>query len=104
MMKPFSLSPGAAFALKRLESRGLTLDMAEEAKEFIVGKGNVTEYGARPLRRAVERFLEDPLSEALLRGEFEEASGIGVTAGEDKLVLTPIPKKKRRTDGEGTKK
>ena len=89
---------------KRLGRRGLTLDMAEEAKEFIVGKGNVTEYGARPLRRAVERFLEDPLSEALLRGEFEGASGISVTPGEDKLVLTPIPKKKRRTDGEGTKK
>ena len=89
---------------KRLERRGLALDMAEEAKEFIVGKGNVTEYGARPLRRAVERFLEDPLSEALLRGEFEGASGISVTPGEDKLVLTPIPKRKRRADGEGTKK
>ncbi len=89
---------------KRLERRGLALDMAEEAKEFIVGKGNVTEYGARPLRRAVERFLEDPLSEALLRGEFGGASGISVTPGEDKLVLTPIPKKKRRADGEGTKK
>ena len=89
---------------KRLESRGLTLEMADEAREFIVGKGNATEYGARPLRRAVERFLEDPLSEALLRGEFAEASGIGVTAEGDKLVLTPVPKKKRKADGAGKKK
>ena len=89
---------------KRLESRGLILHMAEEAKEFIVGKGNATEYGARPLRRAVERFLEDPLSEALLRGEFGEASGISVTSGEGKLVLSPIPKENHKTDGEGKKK
>ena len=89
---------------KRLESRDLTLEVADEAREFIVRKGNATEYGARPLRRAVERFLEDPLSEALLKGEFEEASGISVTSGEDKLVLTPIPKKKRKTDGAGKKK
>ena len=89
---------------KRLEGRGLTLEITGEAREFIVARGNATEYGARPLRRAVERFLEDPLSEALLRGEFEGASGIGVTAGEDKLLLTPIPGKKHKTDGEGKKK
>ena len=75
---------------KRLEERALALEIDAKAKEFIVEKGNAAEYGARPLRRAVERYLEDPLSEALLRGEFEKASGVKVTAGSDGLILTPV--------------
>ena len=43
--------------------------MTEEAKKFIIKKGTNVEYGARPLRRTVERLLEDALSEKLLRGE-----------------------------------
>jgi ATP-dependent Clp protease ATP-binding subunit ClpC len=78
---------------KRLEERALALEIDAKAKEFIVEKGNAAEYGARPLRRAVERYLEDPLSEALLRGEFEKASGVKVTAGSDELILTPVTAK-----------
>ena len=75
---------------KRLEARSLSLEMDKAAKEFIISKGNAAEYGARPLRRAVERYLEDPLSEALLRGDFEKAAGVRVTAGAEELQLTPV--------------
>lgn len=75
---------------KRLEARGLALELDDKAKSFIVARGNAAEYGARPLRRAVERYLEDPLSEALLRGDFEKAKGVKVTAGAEALVLTPV--------------
>jgi ATP-dependent Clp protease ATP-binding subunit ClpC len=55
----------------RLADRGLELIMTAEAKEFIIIKGFNPDYGARPLRRAVENYIEDPLSEEILRGTFK---------------------------------
>jgi ATP-dependent Clp protease ATP-binding subunit ClpC len=55
----------------RLEERGLKLMLTDEAKKFLIKKGSNTDFGARPLRRAIENFVEDPLSEELLKGEFE---------------------------------
>ena len=89
---------------KRLEKRGLALETDENAKEFIVARGDTPEYGARPLRRAVERLLEDPLSEGLLRGDFDNASGVKVTVDGDKLQLLPVRKNKARRNGIGKKK
>ena len=54
----------------RLKEKGLALELTDEAKEFLVKKGSNTDYGARPLRRAIETFVEDPLAEELLKGEF----------------------------------
>ena len=65
---------------KRLKEKGLTLDVTDEAKEFLIEKGTNTDYGARPLRRAIENLLEDPLSEDLLRGTFVGADTIMVRA------------------------
>ena len=53
---------------QRLEAKGMRLELGEAATEFMVGKGYDPALGARPLRRTVERFLEDPLAEELLRG------------------------------------
>jgi ATP-dependent Clp protease ATP-binding subunit ClpC len=66
---------------KRLTEKGLTLVMTEEAKEFIIKKGSNKEYGARPLRRAIEHSLEDPLAEDLLRGTFSGKDTITVRVG-----------------------
>jgi len=55
---------------ERLQEKGLSVELTEEAKEFLVKKGSNTDYGARPLRRAIETFVEDPLAEELLKGEF----------------------------------
>jgi ATP-dependent Clp protease ATP-binding subunit ClpC len=56
---------------ERLEERGLKLQLSDEAKKFLIKKGSNTDFGARPLRRAIENFVEDPLSEELLKGEFQ---------------------------------
>jgi ATP-dependent Clp protease ATP-binding subunit ClpC len=64
---------------ERLLDRGLSIELTEEAKEFLVTKGSNLDYGARPLRRALEQRIEDPLSEELLRGAFEGFDTIVVT-------------------------
>ena len=66
---------------KRLESKNIRIVLTEEAKKFIIKKGTNVEYGARPLRRTVERLLEDALSEKLLLGEI--AIGDTVTVDYD---------------------
>jgi ATP-dependent Clp protease ATP-binding subunit ClpC len=66
----------------RLSEKNLSLVLSDEAREFIIQKGGATEYGARPLRRAVETYIEDPLSEELLRGAFTSANQIFVTVKE----------------------
>ncbi|AWM36634.1 ClpA/B family protein [Gemmata obscuriglobus] len=55
---------------KRLSEKGITLNVTEEAKDYLIEKGSSTEYGARPLRRAIEQYLEDMLAEELLKGTF----------------------------------
>jgi len=60
-----------AKVFKRLTEHGLKLELAAAAKEFLIEKGYNPEFGARPLRRAIEHYLEDPLSESVLRGEFK---------------------------------
>ncbi|MEX2606693.1 MAG: AAA family ATPase, partial [Kiritimatiellia bacterium] len=69
----------------RLASKRLTLRLDDSATDFLIGKGFDPEYGARPLRRSIERFLEDPLAEELLRGTFSPDQIIEVTAEEDHL-------------------
>jgi ATP-dependent Clp protease ATP-binding subunit ClpC len=54
----------------RLKEKGIALELTDEAKEFLVKKGTNLDFGARPLRRAIESFIEDPLAEELLKGEF----------------------------------
>jgi ATP-dependent Clp protease ATP-binding subunit ClpC len=56
---------------KRLIEYGLRLDLTPQAKEFLIEKGYNPEFGARPLRRAIEHYIEDPLSEAVLAGRFK---------------------------------
>ncbi len=63
----------------RLQERGLEIELSDDAKEFLIKKGSNTDYGARPLRRAIESFIEDPLAEELLKGEFNGKDLIKVT-------------------------
>ena len=63
---------------ERLLERGLKLELTEEAKKFLIKKGSDTDFGARPLRRALENYIEDPVSEELLKGEFEGKDTIQV--------------------------
>jgi len=63
---------------KRLTEHGLQLELTDGAKEFLIDKGYNPEFGARPLRRAIEHYIEDPLSESMLRGEFQDKNLIRV--------------------------
>jgi len=56
---------------ERIELAGFSLDISKEAKDFVAGKGFDPQYGARPLKRAIQRYLEDPLSEAIISRELE---------------------------------
>jgi ATP-dependent Clp protease ATP-binding subunit ClpC len=76
----------AKFA-KRLVERKILLEFSDEAKRLLIDKGYDEKYGARPLRRAVEHYLEDPLAEAILRGEVKEGEPVLVTCEGDKLVF-----------------
>jgi ATP-dependent Clp protease ATP-binding subunit ClpC len=73
--------------LERLKRKNLQLQLDEKSKDFLVEKGYDPQYGARPMRRAVERFFEDPLAEEILRGNLHEGEPIFVTTGKDKLVF-----------------
>ncbi len=75
----------AAKVVKRLAARNIQLEFSPESKTLLIEKGYDEKYGARPLRRAVEHYLEDPLAEALLRGEVKENEPILVVRNGDKL-------------------
>jgi ATP-dependent Clp protease ATP-binding subunit ClpC len=62
--------------VKRLSTRNITLDLGKTAKEFLAEKGFDEKYGARPLRRTIQRFVEDPIAEEMLRGGFTDGSVI----------------------------
>ena len=74
---------------ERLALRKLRLELDDEVKEFIISKGYAPEYGARPLRRAVERLIEDPLAEELLRGTMDHATGVKVILDHQTLRFLP---------------
>jgi ATP-dependent Clp protease ATP-binding subunit ClpC len=67
---------------ERLGERGLKLVLTDEAKKLLIKKGSDVDFGARPLRRAIENFVEDPLSEELLKGEFQGKNLITVDVKE----------------------
>ena len=72
----------------RLKNKNITLLLDEKAKDLLVGKGYDPQDSARPMRRSVERYLEDPLAEEILRGTLHEGEPITVTSENDKLVFT----------------
>ena len=74
---------------ERVKHKEMYLLLDEDVKDFLIEKGYKPEYGARPLRRAVERYLEDPLAEELIKGYFKNAKGIHVKLDKQKLLFFP---------------
>ncbi len=68
---------------QRMTERGIGLELDDKAKAFIIQSGTNLDFGARPLRRALESLVEDPLSEEILRGSFEDKNYILVTVHEE---------------------
>ena len=76
----------------RLIEKKISIELTKDAKELIIDTGYDEKYGARPLRRAIEQLLEDPLAEALLGGEINEEDCVAIDRDGDKLTFTSIEK------------
>ncbi|MCK4597464.1 ATP-dependent Clp protease ATP-binding subunit, partial [bacterium] len=75
---------------ERVAEKGMSVTLTREAKEFLVEKGFDPIFGARPLRRALQVYFEDPLSDDILRGKFKEGSSIKVGRRGDKLTFSRL--------------
>ena len=71
----------------RLQLLGIKISVTDKAKQYILSHGTDSAYGARPLKRAVQRYLEDPLAEEILRKKVKEHQQITVDCVDDKLVI-----------------
>ena len=84
----------------RLKERKLKLEVSDEAKEFLIEHGYDNKLGARPLRRAVEKYLEDNLAEALLSGNIRKGKPVQVLLHEDEKIGLRFEQNKRNSSSE----
>jgi ATP-dependent Clp protease ATP-binding subunit ClpC len=77
-----------AKVLRRVKAKEVHIELEQSAKEFLIEKGYDPQYGARPMRRAVERYLEDPFAEELLRGNVKGGDVVHVGVNNGRLVFT----------------
>ncbi|MBU0686303.1 MAG: ATP-dependent Clp protease ATP-binding subunit [Candidatus Margulisbacteria bacterium] len=88
----------------RLKEKGIELDLTKQAKAFLVDKSYDPKLGARPLRRAIEEHIEDPLSEEILRGKFGWGCKIKATIANDAMVFKGTKGKVAKPKKDNTKK
>ena len=87
--------------LKRIDTLGYTVKISEEAKDFIADKGFDAKFGARPLKRAIQKYFEDPLSEEIISAQIKEGDTIKVSLNKEKSGLNmkiTKPKAKLKKD------
>ena len=73
--------------LKRLETQGILVEVDDSVKDFILKQDDDKNYGARPLRRSVQKLIEDKLSDEILRGSIAIGDKVNIDFKEDKLVF-----------------
>ena len=73
--------------LSLLSERKITLDLDEEARNWLASKGYDPVYGARPLKRVIQKFVQDPLAEQILSGQVPDGSLVKITDGSDRLLF-----------------
>ncbi|WP_417265393.1 ATP-dependent Clp protease ATP-binding subunit [Brumimicrobium sp.] len=84
---------------KRINELGYEIELQKEAKDFIVDKGYDSKFGARPLKRAIQKYIEDPLAEQIINSEIKEGDKISLTMNEEGNGLTStIVKAKKAKD------
>jgi ATP-dependent Clp protease ATP-binding subunit ClpC len=74
----------------RLKDQRILLDLTKEAKDFLIDRGFDKVFGARPLKRTIQRFLEDPLAEEIIRGSYKNGAKVRVTAKADSLDFVTV--------------
>jgi ATP-dependent Clp protease ATP-binding subunit ClpC len=72
----------------RITNIGYTLEISEKMKEYVVNEGYDADNGARPLKRSIEKNIEDPISEELLKGDIKEGETLFVDYVDDKIVVS----------------
>ena len=75
----------------RLKAQDIILEISAEAKDLLIDKGFDQALGARPLKRAIQRLLEDPFAEFILKGEAPAGTTVTVTRAEDRLEFVHLP-------------
>jgi ATP-dependent Clp protease ATP-binding subunit ClpC len=90
--------------LKRIETLGYTVKISKEAKDFIAEKGFDIKFGARPLKRAIQKYFEDPLSEEIINAKIKEGDNIKVSLSKEKntleiKIIKPKVKVKKKLEG-----
>jgi len=84
--------------IKRIETNGYKLKISKEAKDYIAEKGFDSNFGARPLKRAIQKYLEDPLAEEIINAQLMEGDSITVNFDKSKEELKiKITKPKGKT-------
>jgi len=83
---------------RRLSERDIKLDIGDEAKAWLAEKGYDPVYGARPLRRAIQRHVENPVSTKILQGEFKEGDTIAITVQDDALIFAARKANKKKAE------
>ena len=73
---------------KRIEALGYTVDLSEEARQFVAEKGYDVQFGARPLKRAIQNYIEDGISELIVNGDIKPGTTIHITKEEQQDELT----------------
>ncbi|MBU1037430.1 MAG: ATP-dependent Clp protease ATP-binding subunit [Candidatus Omnitrophica bacterium] len=71
----------------RLKDQNIEIELTQEAKDFLIEKGFDRNFGARPLKRTIQRFLEDPMAEEIIRGTFKKGGKVKISAKVDHLVF-----------------
>ncbi|WP_113662806.1 ATP-dependent Clp protease ATP-binding subunit [Pedobacter nanyangensis] len=87
----------------RVETLGYKIKLTDEAKDFIADKGFDSNFGARPLKRAIQKYLEDPIAEEILKGDVHEGDTLEVNYNKEKEEIVVAPKgpskKKKKEEG-----
>ena len=87
----------------RILSLGYGISLTEKAKEFIVDQGYDEKFGARPLKRAIQKYIEDPLAEEIIKSTFKEGEKVSMDLNKAKDGLVVIKKKTKGAPKENSK-
>ncbi len=91
--------------MKRLTTMGFGVTLSEEARKFLAEKGYDAEFGARPLHRAIQKYLEDPLAEEILNHRIKEGDSVKAEFDEkeQKIIFSPIKKSNKKAEDSASK-
>ena len=82
---------------ERLKDQDIKLELTPKAREFLIDKGFDKTFGARPLKRTIQRFLEDPLAESIISGKFRDGAGVKVSVKGDHLEFDISAKETKKS-------